>query len=331
MSTYEPEVVRAMRQFRAGLALRDEAMLRALARRYAELERALAAQIEALAEEAVRRRAAGEAISRHQVYLWGRYQKLLEQLQAEAQRYALDAGSMIAGEQRAHVLLALQQSASMVWTLAPGAVGLFDVLPVEALEYLIGLVGDGSPLREYLLRVYPRAAEAMMDALVQGMVQGWGAVKIAREMQRRTAIALRHAMNTARTETARAYRAASLAQYEATGIVQGYIRLAAKSTRTCPACLMMDGVWFPLSTPFQEHVCGRCTPVPALGGQAAGGRTWTTGREWFEGLDAGKQREILGPALYQAWRDGKIQLGDVPVLHDDPIWGGSWQVARAPK
>lgn len=327
----EPEVVRAMRRFREGLAARDEAMLRALARRYAELERALEAQIAALAEEAARRAAAGEAVSRYQVYQWGRYEKLLAQLQAEMGRYASDAAQVIADEQRAQVVLGLQQGASLVWTVAPGAAGLFDVLPVQALEYLIGLVSDGSPLRAYLLRVYPQAAEAMMDALVQGMGQGWGARKIAAEMRRRAEIGLRHAMNTARTETTRAYRAASLAQYQASGIVDGYYRLAAKSTRTCPACLMLDGKWFPLSTPFQEHVCGRCTPIPGIQGQAAGGRTWTTGREWFESLDAGKQREILGPGLFDAWRSGKIDLGDVPVLHEDLVWGDSWQVARVPK
>ena len=336
MAEVEPEVVRAMRRFKAGLAARDEAMLRALARRYAQLERALEGQIAALAEEAARRAAAGEAISRWQVQQWGRYEKLLAQLQAEMGRYVDDAARVIATEQRAQILLALQQSSSLVGMLAPGAAGLFDVLPVQALEYLIGLVSDGSPLRAYLLRVYPQAAEAMMDALVQGMGQGWGAAKIAREMRRNATVALRNAMNTARTETTRAYRAASLAQYQASGLVEGYRRLAAKSTRTCPACLMLDGKWFPLSTPFEEHVCGRCTPVPALGPSTAAaasaqGAGWTTGREWFEGLDAGKQREILGPGLFQAWRDGKIGLEDVPVLHEDVVWGNSWQVARVPK
>lgn len=267
MAEVEPEVVRAMRRFKAGLAARDEAMLRELARRYAQLERALEAQIEALAEEAARRAAAGEAISRWQVQRWGRYEKLLAQLQAETGRYVDDAVGVIATEQRAQVLLGLQQSSSLVWTLAPGAAGLFDVLPVQALEYLIGLVSDGSPLRAYLLKVYPQAAEAMMDALVQGMGQGWGAAKIAREMRRAATVSLRTAMNTARTETLRAYRAASLAQYQASGIIAGYKRLAAKSTRTCAACLMMDGQWFPLETPFAEHVNGRClTPGTIVSG-----------------------------------------------------------------
>lgn len=330
----EPEVIAAMRRFKAGLAARDEAMLRALARRYAALERALEGQIAALAEEAARRRAAGEVVSRWQVQQWARYEKLIAQLQVEMGRYVDDAAQVIATEQRAQVLLGLQQSSSLVWTLAPGAAGLFDVLPVQALEYLIGLVSDGSPLRAYLLKIYPQAAEAMMDALVQGMGQGWGAAKIAREMRRAATVSLRTAMNTARTETLRAYRAASLAQYQASGLVEGYRRLAAKSTRTCPACLMLDGKWFPLSTPFEEHVCGRCTPVPSLGTKDEGRTTeasWTTGRTWFEGLDAGKQREILGPGLFRAWREGKIGLEDVPVLHEDLVWGNSWQVARAPK
>lgn len=326
----EPEVIAAMRRFRTQLADRDEAALRTLARRWAQLERALESQIALLAEEAAKRRAAGEAISRDMVRRWGRYERLLAQLQSEATRFIGDASQEISAEQRALALLGLQHGASLVWTLEPGAMGAFDVLPVQTLEYMIGLVGDGSPLRSYLAKVYPQAAESMMDALVKGLGLGWGAERIAREMRNAATVGLRTAMNTARTETLRVYRQASLTQYQASGMVDGYVRLAAKSTRTCAACLFMDGKWFPLSTPFEEHNQGRCTPVPALRGKEAS-RSWTTGTEWFEEQSPDRQKQILGPGLFNAWKAGKIGLSDIPVLHEDLTWGNSWQVAHTPK
>jgi len=326
----EPEVVRAMRRFRELVAARDEATLRALTVRWAALERQLEAAIQALAAEAARRAAAGEPVSRHMLYSWGRYERLISQLQAETARYADAAATIIGREQRASLALGVEHAVKLVTMLEPGLLGAFDVLPVAAFENMVGLVSDGSALRTYLLRVYPAAAEAMMEALLQGIGLGWGAEKIAREMRRAAAVGLRSAMNTARTETTRAYRQASLDEYRASGIVEGYVRLAAKSTRTCAACLMMDGKWFPLTTPFEEHVCGRCTPVPTIQGHEAS-RSWTTGRAYFEGLPPGTQRKILGPGLYQAWRDGKIGLADVPVLHEDPVWGNYWAPARAPK
>lgn len=322
----EPEVLQAMRRYRELLTQRDAVALRELARRWAQLERSIEAQVELLAEEAQRRAAAGETISRDMVRRWGRYERLQEQLRIEAGKYVNAATELIADEQRAQALLGLQHSAALVWALEPGALGAFDVLPVQALEYLVGLVGDGSPLRSYLAKVYPQAAEAMMDALVKGMGLGWGAERIARGMREAASVGLRTAMNTARTETLRVYRAASLAQYQASGMVEGYVRLAAKSTRTCAACLMTDGKFFPLSTPFEEHNQGRCSMLPALRGREAP-QPQTTGREWFEEQAPAVQKKILGPGLFNAWKAGEIGLEDVPVLHEDLTWGNSWQVA----
>ena len=208
--------------------------------------------------------AASQPVSRHMIQQSARYQRLMSQTQAEMAQYADVAATVIGREQQAQMGLGIEHATETLGVLEPGIAGAFDVLPVAAFENMVGLVSDGSPLRTYLLRTYPQAAQAMMDALMQGVGLGWGAQKTAREMRRGAAVGLRSAMNTARTETTRAYRAATLAQYEASRVVVGYRRLAAKSTRTCAACLMMDGEFFPLSTPFEEHVCGRCVPVPAL-------------------------------------------------------------------
>ena len=294
----EPDVIRAMRAFREAVATRDEAMLRTLTDRWVGLERQLEAAIQALALETEKRTAASQPVSRHMIQQSARYQRLMSQTQAEMAQYADVAATVIGREQQALMGLGIEHATEMLGVLEPGIAGAFDVLPVAAFENMVGLVSDGSPLRTYLLRTYPQAAQAMMDALMQGVGLGWGAQKTAREMRRGAAVGLRSAMNTARTETTRAYRAATLAQYEASRVVVGYRRLAAKSTRTCAACLMMDGEFFPLSTPFEEHVCGRCVPVPALEGPAVEGQepiVWTTGREWFEGLNEGQQRQILGP------------------------------------
>jgi SPP1 gp7 family putative phage head morphogenesis protein len=269
MALPEPEIIRAMTRFRRLVLARDEATLRTLTARWAQLERALEAAIEGLAQEATLRAARGEPVSLDMMRRWGRYERLMSQLQAETLRYA-DAATMVIGaEQRELLALGIEHAVASILALEPGIAGAFDVLPVAAFENMVGLVSDGSPLRTYLQQVYPQAAQAMMDALVKGIGLGWGARKTAGAMREEAALGLRSAMNTARTETLRAYRAATLAQYAQTGIVEGYRRLAAKSTRTCPACLMMDGEWFPLSTPFEEHVCGRCltpgTVVSALG------------------------------------------------------------------
>jgi SPP1 gp7 family putative phage head morphogenesis protein len=154
------------------------------------------------------------------------------------------------------------------------------------------------------------------------MARGWAPGKIARHMRDVLGVAPRTAMLSARTETLRVYREASLAQYRQSGIVDGYIRVAAKSERTCMACLAMDGEWFPLSEPFAEHPAGRCRSIPAKQGQQYPG---TQGLDWFLKQPESRQRLMLGPGRYEAWKANKFDLADIAKLHKDPTWGNAWQ------
>lgn len=94
----------------------------------------------------------------------------------------------------------------------------------------------------------------------------------------------------------------------------------------CIACLLNDGKWFPVSTPFADHVNGRCTPIPRA---KEDGPTWLTGRDYFLKLDEDGQRRILGDALYDGWRGKRFALEDLPYERHHPIWGNAWQVRGA--
>jgi len=320
----DPEVVRAMRRFQAGLLAEDEALLRAMARRWVQVERALLDKIELLVVEATEQMAAGWTVTPVTAQQLRRYRSLLDQLYAEASRYQEYAAATITRRQGELAGLGIEHARAALLVGEAGAVGAFDVLPVEALQFMVGLVSDGSPLREYLARVYPQAAEGMLDALVHGLGLGWNPKRTARAMRDGLGVGLRTALNTARTETLRVYREASRAQYQASGRVDGYLRLAAKSQRTCVACLAQDGEWYPLSTSFEDHVRGRCTMIPAREGMQPG---WLTGQKYFEGLDAETQQRMMGKGLYEMWRDGEIDFEDTAHRHIDATWGHSWQVA----
>lgn len=322
----EAEVVRAVRRFRLMLGQRDEALLELMARRWLELERALVEQIELLAREAAERAARGEAVSADMIRRWGRYERLIEQTREQATRYVRWADEVIAAEQRALVGLGLEHAGAALRAFGPSVIGAFDVLPVGAFENMVGLASDGSPLRDYLLRMYPQAAQGMLDALIRGVGLGWNPTKTARAMREGLGVGLQTSLRTARTETLRAYREATLAQYRQAPVIEGYRRLASKSSRTCIACIALDGEWFPLTTPFEEHVQGRCTPVPSLKPDEKI-VNWQPAQEWFGTLSPGMQREMMGKGLYEAWKGGQISLRDAAVLHQDPTWGGSWQVA----
>lgn len=294
-----------------------------MAQHWARLERGITAHLEALVAEIAERQARGQIVTADLVRLSRRYQDLQSQVRDQVAEYADWAAGKVTAEQRWMGKAGLDHAATMLRASFPrGVVGAFDVLPVEALKLMAGYVADGSPLRAYFTKMYPAAMQGIMDALMTGVARGWSPSRTARLMRDALGVAPRTAINSARTETLRVYREASLQQYRAINLVDGYIRVAAKSERTCMACLAKDGEWFSLDVTFEEHNQGRCRPIPALQGQKYPG---TQGLDWFVKQPEERQRLMLGPGRYEAWKANKFDLADIAKLHKDPRWGNAWQ------
>lgn len=49
-----------------------------------------------------------------------------------------------------------------------------------------------------------------------------------------------------------------------------------------------------------------------------------SGRDWFLRQDEATQRKILGSGHYDAWKDGRFALEDLPHKTHDATWGDSW-------
>jgi hypothetical protein len=201
----------------------------------------------------------------------------------------------------------------------------FNVLNAGAVEAMIGLAGDGKPLMNYLSDIYPTSVDGITNTLVDGVVQGWGAEKLGRELRDSFGMGLQQAMNTGRTEGLRAYRSASLMEYKESGVVSGYKRLSAHDERVCAGCLFMDGREVEGLELFDEHNKGRCTAVPCVEGLEK--PEWTAGTEWFEGQNESVQESILGMGNFESWKNGAA-LDEMVLRREDPVWGGSY-VARS--
>ena len=160
----------------------------------------------------------------------------------------------------------------------------FDNLDIAAVEEMAGLLADGSPVRDVLARRFPDNWEQAEDALLQGIAKGWNPRKVAAAMTSRLGGALSDAARIARTEQLRAYREASRNAYVESGVVEQYKRLATHDTRTCIACIVLDGRIYPTSEPLSDHPNGRCSMVPIVKNRPE--PRWESGKTWFNGLDA---------------------------------------------
>ena len=75
---------------------------------------------------------------------------------------------------------------------------------------------------------------------------------------------------------------------------------------SCISCIMMDGSIHDNSETLDSHKNCGCLPVP-FSGQVP---DLPTGQDWFEQQSDAIQREILGPAKYEAWQSGDAELMD---------------------
>ena len=201
----------------------------------------------------------------------------------------------------------------------------FNRLPATAVERMVGLAGDGSPLSEVLVDAGRVGADALADELVKGVALGLNPREIARRAMRQgLATSFTRMATIARTEVLRVARKATLDNYRQSGVCRGWRRLAAKNERTCLACLALDGTVYDLEYEFDQHVACRCTLIPVLKGRPP--LAFETGREWFEKQPEATQRRMMGPARFELWRGGKLGWDDLYTVHEDARWGNSPQV-----
>lgn len=321
----DPAVIIAARQFKADLLARETRQMHTMARRWLQLERALQGQIESLAEEIARIRADGGTVTRETLFAMDRYHRLLAQLQVELARYSNYAADLIETEQRRYAALGIDHAATTIELAGPRTIGTaFDRLPVDAVEYAVGMVADGTPLQTYLRATWGDAAVGMTDELLRATALGQNPRQTARRMQDGTTRSLNRMLNTARTEQLRVYRLANREQMRQSGVVTGYKRIATHDSRVCAACLMDEGHEYDLDETMPEHNQGRCSLVPVVEGMPE--LTWTQGADWFTRQPAKTQESILGPGRYAAWQAGQFDLDSLISVRRNATWGDSLQV-----
>jgi len=302
--------------FRRLLLANERQAATAMVREYGRVWKRMQLQIHDLYQEMYR-----SGLSDNLTYRLMRIDELRVQVEAEIGRFAQYAEGEIVGQQRQAVTDALSHSEILVRAQLPEVMIGWVRLPVDAMENLVGVLQDGSPLADLLAELGPEAAQLVSDGLVQGMALGLGAAEIAREIRAGLGGNLVRALRIARTETLRAYREASRAAYQANNdLVAGWIWRSGRNRRTCAACWAMDGTFHTLDEMLDGHPNCRCYMVPVVRGVLS--RTLRkNGIEAFNDLGQADQLAVLGPAKFAAWQDGAISLTDLVGRRFDARWG----------
>lgn len=320
----DPLVVRLARENRAALLAREDLQVQRMAKQWLTIEQSLQRDMLILAQEIVDAKAAGKVITEQLLRRMDRYKTLNVSLKRQVLAYTKDkAAKDIAVEQLAYAQHGLDGAAAAIKSQFSLGVN-FNLLSVDQVTDLSGLLGDGTPLNRLLKEAYPESLDGIVKALLEGSARGLGIKQIAEDMAKRMGMGLERITLIARTEQLRAWRISTQRQYQESGVVLYHQRLCARDARTCMSCLMLDGEIIPVDQVLDDHPRGRCTSIPIVKGAPPIVREM--GQEWFERQSPELQKEMLGPGMYDLWKRDGFDLKAIAAKNYNPIWGSSPRV-----
>lgn len=330
-----PDIIEIVDQFRADLLLRERRAATEIVRAYGAVWRDIKPHVDALDEQIAQARARGEDVSPAWLLQFRRLESLQRQIEVEVRRVADLVDQVVTREQAEVIEAARRHAAQLVAARlgqppSPEVSVSFSQLPTQAFVDLVGVLQDGSPLRDLLDALGTDASRRVQQRLLVGVATGLNPVEVARQIREALGGNLARALTIARTEVLRSYRTASLRTYRANpDVVKAWTWRSAADRRTCAFCWARHGSVHSVDEPFASHPRCRCSPVPVTRSWRELGITTApdteplepTGPELFARLPVHEQRAILGPAKYEAYSTGRITLQDLIGIRRDPRWG----------
>jgi SPP1 gp7 family putative phage head morphogenesis protein len=269
-----------------------------------------------------------------------RTRSLLEQAERLFAQYSREVGDAIAREQTAAVPQAMTEAEVLIragfGTPPPFSLGLpFVRLSQSAVTQLVATLQPGAPVRQLLLSFGPDAAKVVEDELISGVALGRGPRETARIISERMSVQEWRALLITRTETLRAFRASQQEVYKANAhLLKGWRWHAALDRRTCAVCIGLHNRLFAVEERMRPHPACRCSVIPETKSWRELGydvpetiRTIETGPDWFARQPVATQRDVLGPAAYDAYTAGDVELTDFIQLRRSRTWGSSYERA----
>lgn len=321
-----------LKKHRRKIIEREAAAFAELLREYEKIEKQLKREFDELQQKILAAQAEGQQISISWFFRERRLKNLLEQVKDQINQFGEEATRIIEREQRAAIQIAVRQ-ARETFEFEIRSTDFPDrdfasSLNLRTVETAVGLMGDGSPIREYFeKRLAPSVAERIRSEVIRAAAIGTNFKTISKRLQEAGGITKHRAMSVARTEVNRVRREATRQIYENNSdILEGWEWVAVKSTRTCPLCLAMDGRRFPLDEPFPQHINCRCTMKPVILDIPA--KTRTLGRDYFETLTDEQKEKILGKEAFLAYKHHNLTLDDFVIFRNDKRFGRA--VSRRP-
>lgn len=253
------------------------------------------------------------------------YKALMDELAKESAKF----GSYLEVQINARALEALRRGDADTYQLIRTAAGGNKTLlaslvrvPVEAIQQLAGFLAKDGALYAAIKAGYGSLTDRIADAIMRGVALGDNPKTIALYLNKQIGMGLTDAMRTMRTAQLWAYRSAAQANYVAnSNVVTGWVWMAREDSDVCAACLAMHGTKHDVEEILDGHYNCRCVPLPMTKLNPDPPIPEGRGEEYFNSLSEDKQREMLGAAKYEAWKEGRFEFSQLAVHKEDEVFG----------
>jgi len=306
-------------QYRAALAAREAQAFGRLVDAYRRAYSRVATALDALLLQI-----GDNPPTRGQLVRMERYKSLVRQIADELQGFQSLTVNEVELAAELGVQLGVKDARNLLSVAVIGdgriAAG-FNALHAEAVKELLGFLSPEGKLYQRLRLIAPNTASLVSDAIVSGVTLGFNPRKTASIVRDAFGNGLTDALRQVRTVQLYSYREANRATYIANSdVVSGWIWHAEMGSRTCMSCVAQHGTIHPLSETLNDHWNGRCAMVPLVRGFEPVINEGD-GRQWFEQQSEARQREMMGPGKYDAWKAGKFDFSQLTTQTDDRVYG----------
>lgn len=338
-----PLTLRLMAQLQAELATVLDQHTRTLVAAWADAWDEVAPDLQAAVLAAL---ASTGAESRRQLMRSTKLASVLQVIASQLQDLTSQAGIVLTGDLQAVIDQAGAAQAAIVASQLPVSQTLVAAAAwsqVDAAAVTAIVERTTEQVTSLLKPVAPETYTVIRRELIRGIAAGSNpkqtAARMVRRAEQRHNFGLTRALVIARTETLDAHRAAAqVAQEQHADVLAGWLWLAKLDGRTCRSCFAQHGQVHDLDQPGpHDHQQGRCARMPVTKSWADLGfdvpepaSKIPDAAEVFASLPAAQQRQILGAAGHDAWKDGKFPMDAWSRKRTTSGWRDSYVVAPAP-
>ena len=138
----------------------------------------------------------------------------------------------------------------------------FHHINIQAVNNMIGLASDGSPLYKLFAKSYPESIKKLTNTLVQSTALGYNPQKTAKLLMQDMNGNFNRALTIARTEQLNVLRLTSIEQMKQSGVCKGWIRI--EQPDACEDCSEENGKKYGFDETFDTHPNCRGACIPDL-------------------------------------------------------------------